>query len=284
MRDTSQLQGKGYYPGMEAEMLEQLKEKNRIVIFGSGMNGKSVLHFLTAHGIEPVCFADNAKDKWGTTIEGVEIKCPEEHNFSGVDAVVVTPYEQVYVDAIRKQLLELDVKEEIILNFKDFCPTMLEREQYFDPDIIKLHENEVFVDAGVLNLGTSLRFMEECQKSHVQNFKIHAFEPDGASYRRCIEIQKGIPDVNLKLYNAGLWSEDTTLYFAEMGNGASRISKAETGTSIKTVALDGCVSDPITFIKMDIEGSELEALKGCREIIRKYRPRLAICVYHKKRT
>ena len=281
-RYLPKLQDKPYYPGMEAEMLKWLKDKSNIVIFGSGMNGRSVLRYLKAYGIVPVCFADNAKDKWGTWAEGIEIKCPGEMDFSGVDAVVISPYEQVYVDAMHKQLIELGAKEEALLNYKDYCPAMLEWEQYFDPDIIKLHENEVFVDAGVLNLGTSLRFMEECQKRHIQNFKIHAFEPDGASYERCIDILKKMPDANIKLYNAGLWSEDTTLYFTEMGNGASRVSKEETGTSIKTVALDGRVSDPVTFIKMDIEGSELEALKGSREIIKKYKPRLAICVYHKK--
>lgn len=281
-RYLPKLLDKPYYPGMEAEMLKLLEDKGNIVIFGSGMNGRSVLRCLAAHGIAPACFADNAKAKWGTQVEGLEIRCPGEMDFSAVDAVVISPYEQVYVDAIRKQLIELGAEEETLLNYKDFCPAMLEWEQYFDPDIIKLHEDEVFVDAGVLNLGTSLRFMEECQKSHIQNFKIHAFEPDGASYVRCMNMLQNMPEADIKLYNAGLWSEDTTLYFAEMGNGASRISKEKTGTSINTVALDDCVSGPVTFIKMDIEGSELEALKGSREIIQKYRPRLAICVYHKK--
>ena len=91
-----------------------------------------------------------------------------------------------------------------------------------------------------------------------------------------------MPDADIKLYNAGLWSEDKTLYFERMGNAGSRIVKEKTETSIKTVALDNCVSGPVTFIKMDIEGAELEALKGSREIIKKYRPRLAISAYHKK--
>lgn len=281
-RYLPELKDKQYYPGKEAEMLEQLKNKNKIVLFGSGMNGRSVLHDLIAHGIMPACFADNNKNKWGTQVEGVEVKCPQEIDYSSVDAVVISPYEQVFVDAIHKQLIELGTKEETLLCYRDFCPTMLEQEQYFDPDIIKLHENEVFVDAGVLNLGTSLRFIEECEKNHIQSFKIHAFEPDGTSYKRCMEMLKNMPKVDVKLYNAGLWSEDTTLYFDEMGNGASRITKEKTGVSIDTLSLDGCVTDKVTFIKMDIEGAELEALKGSREIIKKHKPRLAICIYHKK--
>ena len=61
-----------------------------------------------------------------------------------------------------------------------------------------------------------------------------------------------------------------------------RISAEQTGTLIKAVALDDCISDLVTFIKMDIEGAELEALKGSREILKRYRPRLAISLYHKK--
>lgn len=281
-RYLPKLWDKPYYPGREAELSKTLKDKKNIVIFGCGMNGSALPRALKAYGIMSVCYADNAKDKWGNRIEGVEVKCPSEIDFRAVDAVVITPFKQTAVDAIRKQLTELGVKEETLLNYKDFSASVLEWELYFDPDIIKLHGDEVFVDAGVLNLETSLRFMEECQRSHVRNYKIHAFEPDGVSYEKCMGMLKGMPDADVKLYNVGLWSEDTTLYFEESGNAASRISQEKTGTSIKTVALDNCISDPVTFIKMDIEGAELEALKGSREIIKKYRPRLAISAYHKK--
>lgn len=281
-RYLPQLRDKLYYPGMEGELLKLLENKRNIVIFGSGMNGKSIAQSLKARGIMPVCYADNEKDKWGTLVEGIAVKCPAEIDFGTVDAVVISPFKQTIVDEMRKQLLELGVQEETLLNYKDFSASVLEWDLYFDLDIIKLHEDEVFVDAGALNLETSLRFMEECQKSHIQHYRIHAFEPDCVSYAKCKNMLRNMPDASIKLYNAGLWSEDTTLYFEEAGNAASRISKEKTESSIKTVALDNCISEPVTFIKMDIEGAELEALKGSREILKRYRPRLAVSLYHKK--
>lgn len=281
-RYLPKLEDKPYYPGMENELPKRLEDRRNIVIFGSGMNGKGIVQSLNARGIMPVCYADNARDKWGTRVEGLEVRDPSEIDFKGMDAVVITPFNGEIVDAIHKQLLELGVTEDVLFNYKDFSATVLEQELYFDPELIQLCENEVFVDAGALNLETSLRFMEECRKSHIHNYRIHAFEPDCVSYETCKKVLKGVPDADIQLYNAGLWSEDTTLYFEKNGNAASRISKEKTGTSIKAVALDGRVLDPVTFIKMDIEGAELEALKGSREILKRYRPKLAVSLYHKK--
>ena len=47
------------------------------------------------------------------------------------------------------------------------------------------------------------------------------------------------------------------------------------------VTLDEALSgEGPTYIKFDIEGSELDALDGGRETITRYRPKLAVCVYH----
>ena len=84
------------------------------------------------------------------------------------------------------------------------------------------------------------------------------------------------------LHNKGLWDKAETLNFNSFGNGSSTISK-DAEESIEVVALDDVVdaNDKVTFLKMDIESAELNALYGARRVIEKDKPRLAICVYHK---
>ena len=194
---------------------------------------------------------------------------------------MITPYKQELIDAIKRQLIRLGVQRELMVIYRDAFPYYLEWKQYFEPNIIEFKEDEVFVDAGVLDLETSARFAKLCKDNNV-NFKIYAFEPDRISYEKCKDVLSNTSFPNLKLYNLGLWHENTTLYFSEQGNGSSRIMQQEMPVSAKVVSLDSCITDKVTYIKMDIEGAELNALKGSREIIKKYKPRLAVSVYHKK--
>jgi hypothetical protein len=60
------------------------------------------------------------------------------------------------------------------------------------------------------------------------------------------------------------------------------IESIEGNSSINTVKLDDALKDePVSFIKMDVEGSESNALLGAEEIIKNLKPKLAISVYHK---
>lgn len=62
-----------------------------------------------------------------------------------------------------------------------------------------------------------------------------------------------------------------------MGSGISQKGKS----TVEAVTLDEVLGgEEITFIKMDIEGAEMKALKGAEKIIAKQRPKLAICIYH----
>ncbi len=63
---------------------------------------------------------------------------------------------------------------------------------------------------------------------------------------------------------------------------AGRNSKlSASGTPIRVTDIDSLIDDRITLLKMDIEGAELHAIEGCRNIIEKYTPKLYICAYHR---
>jgi FkbM family methyltransferase len=77
------------------------------------------------------------------------------------------------------------------------------------------------------------------------------------------------------------------MYYVDNGPG-STVNKEKTNESavkIATLSLDDFSQKNnllrVDFIKMDIEGAELEALKGAENLIRKFRPKLAISIYHK---
>ncbi len=50
---------------------------------------------------------------------------------------------------------------------------------------------------------------------------------------------------------------------------------------VQGVNLDEVVKERVGFIKLDIEGAEMDALSGAKNIIRNDRPLMAVCVYHR---
>lgn len=155
--------------------------------------------------------------------------------------------------------------------------------QYFDESLIKPSDHEIFVDAGALDLGNTLDFIRLCNG---KCDKVYALEPDKLSYEKCMNKMEQMEEAiknKIKLYNVAAWSSNTELSFVldEQGTGGSRL--CDNGkVTVKARSIDSILQgERATYIKMDIEGAELEALKGAKESIKKWRPRLAICIYHK---
>ena len=83
----------------------------------------------------------------------------------------------------------------------------------------------------------------------------------------------------IMLFDKGLSKEADILYFQEEGV-SSRLSEQGT-VRIPVVNIDGVPEcRDVTFIKMDIEGAEMDALYGAKETIKRNRPKLAVCIYH----
>jgi FkbM family methyltransferase len=151
---------------------------------------------------------------------------------------------------------------------------------YFSDDLLKLTEDEVFVDCGAYDGDTLRSFLHRCSNSFR---KIVALEPDAANFQRLRDFVSTLPkDVQerIQLEQAAVGARRDTLRFDAMGTVGSQVNAAGP-CEVQCVPLDEVLADcGASLIKMDIEGYELEALQGARKVIREHRPALAICLYH----
>lgn len=152
--------------------------------------------------------------------------------------------------------------------------------QYFDEEVIQFTENEVFVDGGGLDGNTSLTFVAKTKNKFK---KIYIFEPNKDSYDVASQLPKFLNDDRIQVFEKGLLDSYETISFNVVSEaGGCHIDfNGESTCTIETVPLDQFIDDEVTFIKFDIEGSEERALFGAENIIKKYSPKLAICLYHK---
>ena len=151
--------------------------------------------------------------------------------------------------------------------------------QYFPADIPFKKGYSKFIDCGAFTGDT----ITELQRIKGKVDTVVAFESDVHNFKalaKMIRQNKASIAENILLYPCGVWGRREKLRF-NSGQGSGGVI-SEDGTSvIQCVALDDVLSEFIpTFIKMDIEGAEYEALLGAKNIIQHHKPDLAICVYH----
>lgn len=148
----------------------------------------------------------------------------------------------------------------------------LEDKQYFE-DFLNLPESDqVFVDVGGYDGFTSEEFIK-----HYPGYRsIHIFEPDESNLEKARERLTSFD--NITFYKAGLSNKKETLRFDS--SGSTSVISSDGEVEISVVRLDDMQIENISFIKIDIEGMELQALKGGRECIKNQHPALAISVYH----
>lgn len=158
-------------------------------------------------------------------------------------------------------------------------------DQYFCPAIITLREDEAFVDAGAYNGDTLMEFIE---RSQARFQAVFAFELDRHNFHEMEIAVAGLdPDIRnrIRLFNLGLLDCEKDVAYEAGGSGKQSTCINMIGPSGETGRVAPLTrileKQRVTFIKMDIEGAEVEALRGASEIIETQKPQLAVCVYHR---
>lgn len=145
-------------------------------------------------------------------------------------------------------------------------------EQYFEP-FLALPDGAVFWDIGGFDGYTS----QEFAKRFPSYDSVKIFEPEPDNQENCRKATENLHDVEIMPYGAG--SENGIARFSSDGSASTVVADGEIVINIRKLDEFGDV--PPTFLKMDIEGAEIEALKGAELLITKHRPTLAISVYHR---
>lgn len=162
------------------------------------------------------------------------------------------------------------------------------REYEYKPLGIRARKGDIVVDAGACYGDTAIYFAELVGSKG----KVYSFEFSEANLKILYRNLNLNPRYRkrIKVVEKAIWSAtDIEIDESNRGPGNRIVLSKEMGdlssNRYRTLSLDDFVEQQkiksIDFIKMDIEGAELEALKGSENVLRKYRPTLVVSVYHK---
>ncbi len=131
----------------------------------------------------------------------------------------------------------------------------------------------IVIDGGAFNGDTGKDFA-------LLGAKVYSFEMNEDNFIKCKEVAE---KYNFTAEQYGLWSKPQNLSYTKNSSGSHVNFQGD--SEAKFIDIDTYLEKNniprLDYLKFDIEGSELEALKGAANSIRKWKPKMAICVYHK---
>lgn len=252
---------KGYKVLRYSEVCEKYKDFNVVLCFASRID--EVIDRIAEIDDEHTVFAPDVPVAGGGLFTR-EYTTENEEKFERAYSLLADEESK----RVYKDILNFKVSGKIKYLLSSFC----DKSKVYS-DILNLNENEEIIDLGAYD-GDTIREFTAATGGKYKH--ITALEPDKKSYKKLLKNTDGM--TNISTLNMGVWSKrDTLIFDAEAGRN-SKLS-AE-GVSVEVTDIDSLNIAP-TFIKMDIEGSEMKALEGAEKTIKKYLPKLYICAYHR---
>ncbi len=167
------------------------------------------------------------------------------------------------------------------LGDQDALGPPVNEESYFLDSLYRINDHEVFVDCGAYTGDTA----EQVIRRNPAFSRIVAIEADPENFDRLTKwvgtLEAPVAS-RINALNVAVAAKRGQLRFQAGGGEGAKLA-AEGNVVVECVPIDDLATEAgPTFIKMDIEGAELDALEGARRSIQTHRPILSICVYHKQ--
>lgn len=133
---------------------------------------------------------------------------------------------------------------------------------------------ESFLDLGAYNGDTALEFADR----HPDYKNIIAVEPDKKTFKKLVRNTEDLSDINcLNLCISDFTGQGT---FCMKSGRNSAVGESGDLTDFSTID-DIVKTDGVSFIKMDVEGQEAAALRGAKNTIRSFKPKMLVSAYHR---
>jgi FkbM family methyltransferase len=177
-------------------------------------------------------------------------------------------------DDLSRRVLDAVIGFRLTLDAEWLRP-IVEPDLYAPRGLLTYREDEVYVDAGSYDGDTIKLFIERVQGRFA---RILAFEPDRATFERLVANFSA--EGRVEPFNMGLHRARAVLHFDNAGTRGSTLIDGG-GSEISVTGLDEVArGGRVTYVKMNIEGAEIEALRGAGQTIQRWRPKLAVSAYH----
>lgn len=277
------------YKGIPIYRIKDIKDKSLPVFVSVSCLSTKIAEELREHGFTNVYDFNQSVNKLPLILQTFLPKMPwfsnsvkliDEEKVSKLFNIITDKYSLDKVDQILNFRKNLDVKNYL----KNDNLT-----QYF-PEDIRLFENLNepirMIDCGAFTGDTLESVINQVNNNGLIFESVFLMEPDSKNIQA---IHKKLPQIYtggfcITVVPVGVWSENKVLNFNSNGASSKTVtcqSNLDNLNQVYVLSIDNMFlfAKP-NFIKMDIEGAELEALKGASECIKKHTPVLAISIYH----
>jgi FkbM family methyltransferase len=199
--------------------------------------------------------------------------------YEAKDAVLEA--ENLWADDISLRIYRANIRWRA-LGEPDHMPSRPPENTYFPVDIFNLAPNECILDCGAYD-GDTVKLVLDRYESEFA--AIYPIEGDAVSFEKLRAYVAALPlEIQNKIHPiaCAVGGTRTVVRFTSDGStGAKRNDNHNSSIDVQCYPLDDIpIAEPVTLIKMDIEGAEYETLMGARTIIAREKPLLAVCVYH----
>ena len=250
----------------------------KAVFVATVYTNQPVLEQLKSLGLKVTSFASLAWKYPQALLPHADLDLPNEIYIQAAD---VKKAYSLWADDISRREYLGQLEWRTSLDRTVLPPHLPQQEIYFPDNLVSIEANEFFVDCGAFD-GDSIR--EFLRRNTKFQGSILGIEPDPENISWLRNYFSTMPENirdRVSAIQKAVGTKTGIVRFNATGSAASSVG---TGTfEVESTPLDEILrGKKPTYIKMDIEGAETDALLGGRNVIAENLPILAICVYHKQ--